>query len=317
MTQARFTYGAHGLIFASEIELPDFTPVLPGTPAEVSIEVASLRHANAADEHWGGARYTVAGKCLWFEAPGVGRFSIEGGSRILIDREPGPGSEAAVPILTGTALAATALLRGLLPFHAGCAVRDTKAFAFAGPSGIGKSTLAAYLGRRGWQIFSDDMTVVHPDVSGSFIFPGLRRMKLWRDTAERNGLTAENLPSVPGGRDKYFVPLAQTAELGSRATLKAIYLIEDRLPDEDDEISCLPAAAAIAFLLRQTYRPELLPNLGIENEYMRRIVALLAHVTCYRFPRARGIANMEAEAERLIAHISAQGNKGGARRSAL
>ena len=53
--------------------------------------------------------------------------------------------------------------RGLYQLHASAAV-DPRGIAwlFAGPSGVGKSTLAYALSRQGWQILGDDGVVLEP-----------------------------------------------------------------------------------------------------------------------------------------------------------
>ncbi|MFX9020101.1 hypothetical protein ABTN35_21005, partial [Acinetobacter baumannii] len=47
--------------------------------------------------------------------------------------------------------------RGQLPLHAACVARDGRALALAGPSGRGKSTLAAALAASGWTALTDDV----------------------------------------------------------------------------------------------------------------------------------------------------------------
>ena len=60
--------------------------------------------------------------------------------------------------------------------------------AFVGPTGCGKSTLAAALGLRGCQILTDDCLVVDQSEirkkkPGSMAVPGYPGLRLWRDSA--------------------------------------------------------------------------------------------------------------------------------------
>ncbi len=48
----------------------------------------------------------------------------------------------------------------IVAIHAGCVVRGGKAVLLAAPSGMGKSTMALTLARRGWELLSDDWTFV-------------------------------------------------------------------------------------------------------------------------------------------------------------
>lgn len=52
-----------------------------------------------------------------------------------------------------------------LLIHASVLVKDGKAILFPATPGSGKSTLATYFGLRGWQLFSDEMAVIHHDTN--------------------------------------------------------------------------------------------------------------------------------------------------------
>src|SRR5256885_752209 len=58
--------------------------------------------------------------------------------------------------------------RGLYQLHASAAVDPRgRGWLFAGPSGVGKSTLAYALSRQGWRMLGDDGVVLEPTVSGA------------------------------------------------------------------------------------------------------------------------------------------------------
>ena len=49
-----------------------------------------------------------------------------------------------------------------LSVHSAVLVRDGKAILFPALPGSGKSTLTAYLGLKGWQVFSDELAIIDP-----------------------------------------------------------------------------------------------------------------------------------------------------------
>jgi len=60
-----------------------------------------------------------------------------------------------------------------------------------GPKGVGKSTLAFALVRRGARLITDDTLIVRFDATGgSWAVPGLQRIRLWEDSARALGATA-------------------------------------------------------------------------------------------------------------------------------
>lgn len=86
---------------------------------------------------------------LLLKVDGVANYWVKEGREIVI--EPGPAAEAGDVrvFLLGSAFGALLHQRGLPPFHAGAVAMEGKAVLLAGRSGVGKSTLAAELCRRG------------------------------------------------------------------------------------------------------------------------------------------------------------------------
>ena len=71
-------------------------------------------------------------------------------------------------------------LRGVLCLHASVLERDGKCIAFLGTNKRGKSTLTAFMVRRGWSLFSDDLLCID-DLVGPVIRPCFPFMKLDQD----------------------------------------------------------------------------------------------------------------------------------------
>src|SRR5205085_5403666 len=119
------------------------------------------------------------------------------------------------------------------------------AMAFAGRSGIGKSTLAGYLQSRGYEVLCDDVCVVGVDDSGGLLaWPGLARLKLWRDAAEAFGHDSRTLQPAMDGIEKYHLPLP-AATANAPRPLKRLYILSDRMPHAAAGISRLTGMAAL------------------------------------------------------------------------
>ena len=105
--------------------------------------------------------------------------------------------------LNGSVYAAVASMNGLLPIHASAVAHDGAVFAFTGPAGAGKSTLAAALGRHRLPLFCDDTLVLDladPDLV--MCLPGHKRLKLRPDAFELTGAGREE--KVSRTYDKYY-----------------------------------------------------------------------------------------------------------------
>jgi hypothetical protein len=80
--------------------------------------------------------------------------------------------------------------RGLYQLHASAAVDATGiAWMFAGPSGVGKSTLAYALARKGWQILGDDGVVLEP-------VPGGAILHAWREPLQVSSWLVSEFPEL-------------------------------------------------------------------------------------------------------------------------
>lgn len=110
--------------------------------------------------------------------------------------------------------------RGLYQLHASAAVNpDGTAFLFAGPSGVGKSTLAYALSRQGWQILGDDGVVLEPTPTGA-------KLHAWREPLQVSSALAREFPELiarqqfenpndPRRRIPIPIPTAHHAPLGA------------------------------------------------------------------------------------------------------
>jgi hypothetical protein len=84
-------------------------------------------------------------------------------------------------ILLGPVIVLALALKNVWSLHASAAMYNENIIAFLGESGMGKSTLAAYLSKRtGWQLVADDILPVK-DENGLRVLPRFPQLKLPMD----------------------------------------------------------------------------------------------------------------------------------------
>ncbi|MET0179003.1 MAG: hypothetical protein ABW194_00795 [Novosphingobium sp.] len=111
------------------------------------------------------------------------------GEGITLDRPADADPRDIALWLNGTAYSAVAVLNGLFPLHASAVAHDGGVRAFTGPTGAGKSTLVAALGRAGFAQFCDDTLLLDTSKPGAPIcLPGHKRLKLWPEGAALAGV---------------------------------------------------------------------------------------------------------------------------------
>lgn len=105
--------------------------------------------------------------------------------------------------------------------------------AFVGPTGCGKSTLAAALGLRGCQVLTDDCLVVeHSDTSKkkprSMAVPGYPGLRLWRDSARGLGLERDAAANVAHYTAKRRLVTASVKFRTSPSPIGALFVLGRR-----------------------------------------------------------------------------------------
>jgi hypothetical protein len=291
-------YAAFGLQIHSEIDLPELAPGKATTVADVSIRLERLA---PLDDRLRGLQRI--GDDAFLRVRNVALFRIRGGREIAIDPAPGASARNVRLFLLGSALGALCHQRGLMPLHASAIVTGRRAVAFAGPTGVGKSTLTAHYQSRGHEILCDDVCVVSFDEAGRpLAWPGLPRIKLWQDALDRFGLARTDLERTHDGVDKFHLPLP--AQLHREPVpLEAVYVLSDAV-GWAPEVTALSGVAAVEALLRNIYRPQYLRPMNLAEQAFRQTVRIANQAGVFEAPRVRGFEVFAPEAARLERHFS-------------
>jgi hypothetical protein len=292
-----YCYALFGLIVRSEIALP-----LPSAPPNGAADVAVARGTIGASPGAALGYAQVEGGTLLTVAQ-VGRFLIRQGSEIVVDPDPEASERNVQLFLLGSAFGALLHQRGLMPLHANAIVLDGRAFAFCGHSGAGKSTMAAWFHDRGHPVLADDVCVIGFGADGVPIaFPGVPRLRLWRQALEEFGRDAGDYQRSFDALDKYDVPIDAGSESGP-VPLAAVYLLGKAAEDaRGGTIERLTGIAAVDALVANTYRGLYLETIGGIGPHLATCIRLAKSVPIFRADRLWGFDAFGAEAERLDAH---------------
>jgi hypothetical protein len=155
------------------------------------------------------SRLSSAGVGFWANGPEachflekVGAFLVRGGREIVIDPAPDVEDRVLRLSILGPALALLLHQRGLLVLHASVVARDGDAVAFLGHNGWGKSTIAAALHAKGYDLVADDVAAIKVDDDGPSVLPGFPQVKLWPAAATLLGERPDQLPQLHPSFDK-------------------------------------------------------------------------------------------------------------------
>ena len=290
------TYRLFGLDLSSEIDLAGLAPPVDSICPDVEIAFGPV-----PDD--GKPGYSVTGEGTLLTVTKVGRYLIRDGRQILIDPAPGASERNLRLFLLGSAIGALLHQRGLLPLHANAIDLGGRAVAFSGHSGAGKSTLAAWFHDRGYRILADDVCVIGFDEAGrALAYPGIPRLRLWREALEASGRDADSYDRSFDDMDKYDVPTASDAIAGP-LPLAGIYLLRKAGDEEGDAATDrLTGIDAVETLVANTYRGAYLSSIGRTADHLAACLRVVRSVPVFRAQRLWGFDRFDEEAGRLHDH---------------
>ncbi len=259
-----------------------------------------------------GPAWRLAGRRFYLEVPGVLRLMANDG-REIVAQPVGPASEADIaPFILSTGFAAILHQRRLLALHAATVAWQGRAIALCGPSGTGKSTLAAALCAAGAGFVGDDIAAVRVDRADGvpLVAPDGRQHRLWADAIDHLNLTVRRGAPVRSHMEKFHVAPSSPATPDCDALpLGAIVILSTRErtePPAAPAIERLPMVDAAPLLRREIYRPALARRMGHDPILFLQIATLLGRVPVFRLERTRGLEYLDA-ATALVADAMGEG----------
>jgi len=319
------SYSAYGLRIRSDVSLPIpsdmpdvaavadvlFVRALPGQPAPEpdSPPVAGLPCDGPCHN---GAMVMLVHRGpggTWFWHEGLGTCHIAPDAR-RIDVYPFPDADerALGLILAGQVLTFVLHQLGHPCLHASAIATAHGGVAFLGPSGRGKSTLAAGFLRNGTALLTDDILALRATTSGIDGLPGLPLMKVWSETAERALALEEDLPCLTATFEKRLLVLdARHARAEAPVPLRALYVLRrydpDRADRDDIAITPLRGRAAYTALLAQTLSaPFLRPTEAARLLPLYQRLLAQARVRMLEYPH--GYRHQDRVRDRVLADLA-------------
>ena len=264
-------YRAFGLNIASEFEIPGGIRVEPPVSNPDIVITAGGTSIGAVDAVNG--PYTRNGNALLLDAAGVARYYAPSSAQLFIKpyRDADPKDVSA--LLIATALPMLMWMRGGLLLHAAGIVpaRMEQAIAIAGPSGIGKSTLATGLIDAGGRLIGDD--------------------SLWLtvqdDTPIVSGLSAilHKSDRLSVHRSKIAIPPESRVESAQLAAIIVLRMADIKTAPSANR---LQGADTLEALLKNRHRPKIPAILGIEAALLPQTMLHCRTLPIYEFTMQKG-----------------------------
>jgi hypothetical protein len=199
-------YRLSNLKVLSDIELPELMPWTGASDMsdEVFFRVGEIPAGqSSAGPAAGGSELPDGHRCL-LTLGDKGKVLVENGREVIIEPAEGADPTDTRAVIMGPIQAVMWHQRGLVPLHASAISMNGRAVALAGPSGVGKSTLAAAFSTRGYAVLSDDICIVDTR-NGATVLPSTPRLRLWRQALDHFGFPPDGLPRALSRSEKYLI----------------------------------------------------------------------------------------------------------------
>jgi hypothetical protein len=169
-------------------------------------------------------------------------------------------------------------------------------------SGAGKSSIAAFLARRGHRILADDICLVDPEAPHDRrVLPMAPWLKLWNATLDAMGESSDGLSRIFSEDEKYRYALP---EHETSSPLAELILLERAENQTEASFEPLAPVRALTAVLDLTFQSWLVRAISRTDRYFLRCGQALDGVRVTRMRRPWGFDAMERTLEALEAHLA-------------
>lgn len=208
-----------------------------------------------------------------------------------------PAHGAWLDVLVRRVLPRMATLFGATAIHAAAVADAGGGLLLLGPSGAGKSTLSAALGNRGWQVLSDDISILWSD-GAPVMTPAAPGVCVWPDSRDALALPSEQCRPMPGYDGKLRFTPSGDADADA-VPVKALVFLSRSDGDAAPVLRELPAGVGLIEASRQLVRF----NPGDRSRgtagAFERLASIVRDTRCYRMEYAADYAALPQVAAAL------------------
>jgi hypothetical protein len=290
-------YALAGLTVATEQAMPEL-PEAERSEADWFFEIA---HKLSRERFTIPVHDTIDSKgCTWLvirrqgnryllRFPGLADFVVSPSERrVACLPDTGVDGSTVRHLLLDQVIPHILAMDGSLVLHASAVVVDEGAVAFAGPTGAGKSSLAASFASEGFLPLADDFLLLREHASGFSAVPSYPGLRLWPDSADLLAGQDYSLMPVAANSDKQRLAPRVVAEAPSPHPLLAIAELGHAAADGAAAVNLARLSRRQGFIsiFEQTFRVERSGRARQVSELDR--IARLAESTAVfglRYPR--------------------------------
>lgn len=276
----------------------------PPLDAQAAVDTARATSSSTVD---GKVVFTFATADAWdvVRVAGVADYFLA--DEVIACRLTHPEHRALVPVhLFGMVLSLWLERRGVLTLHASAVTGSRGALAVLASKGGGKTTLSAALVRGGGALLTDDLLALRADERGFMAQPAYPQVRMTQEQAGALAGTSSDLPLVNPTTRKLGVPVDRFGSFSDEpARLRAVYLPVRRDTGTDVMFESLTQREAFLEVVRHTFLPREVADLGLQRDRFRRLTQLASQVPFRRVSFRSGHGHLPVAVESILADAAA------------
>ena len=293
-------YSCYHLIIESDISLPELEALhiphqLHSSPkTDITIKVNPY-----SDDSFLDTNFIVQQDYIHFNIEGVATYLITKGSQVEIFPEKNADPVEIRLYLLGSALGTLLYQRNLLVLHANAIRIGDKCLICMGPSGIGKSTLAAAFHMRGFDLLADDVVAIDQDQN---VLPGFPRIKLWEESINHLLIDPSELKPIRTGMPKFNVPL-NDGFYPHKLPIRWVYQLS-KYYEKNITINPIVGLERYPPFYHNSYRSTLISKMGMKKAHLKQCSELARHVYMAKVSRPESEFQIDDLLESILDDIN-------------
>ena len=286
MTDSNVVYYSNGLYIKSVIHFPELQT--SSNPADVVITFGILPD-NLIDAQYSDDFQQIKRGEYLLTIPNVAKFHVKNLSEVVIDAYPNADEADVRMYFLASILPVLVHQNNLLPLHSCCINVNGNAFLIGGVSGAGKSTFALGMHRKGYDILNDDVSTIGFDGAGRpLAYIGYRQIKLLTESLESYGYALDDFEKLNTEITKFRFPLRDEIK-DDFLPVKAIFLFEHDPNKLEIEVQELKGMEAFLQLTKNTFRVELLRELGKKQVHFELCTNIASKIKVFKVSRPKAM----------------------------
>ena len=229
-------------------------------------------------------------------------YLASNGNRIIINPKKDQDLDSIRLFLYSNIFSAILHQRNNLLIHASGIVFNEKLHLFLGPSGMGKSTIVAYLEKKGLEVFSDDVIIFRLKDNELTNCQSYPQIKLWEDSFEKLGLTKSKAKKTRPELPKYGIKINKYSQKSSYPIGNLFFLNNNSIQNKV-QICNLNSLEAFQLVYQNIFRIQQVSN-TLDQNYVFKIISEISKNKSFGINRNFETNNIEEQMNLIITKLN-------------